>query len=106
MSKLVVQSTSQGLIVPADVLEQAGVAPGSHVEIIPLPRSEEIHHRAVRHTVWTLGDMIRIGRPEMIAGEWMVELWSPDDARCIGRLYFDVRGELIADKSSTRNTLA
>ena len=105
MSNLVVESTPEGLKVPADVLARAGVSPGTRLELVVLPGSDEIHHRAVRHTVWKLGDMIRVARPEVVSDEWVVDLWSHDNSRRIGRLYFDSHGELIADKSSTREAL-
>lgn len=107
MPKIVVQSTEEGVVLPAKALEQAGVEPGRIIEVDVelLPTQREIQLRALRHTAWTLGDAIRVARPQWAAGEWRVDLLSHDEAEHIGTLYYDPHGELIDDKSTTRRTL-
>ena len=107
MPKIVVQSTEEGVVLPAKTLEQAGVEPGSVIELNVelLPTQREIHLRALRHTAWKLGDAIRVAQPLWTAGEWRVDLLSHDGAEQIGALYYDAHGELIADRSSTLATL-
>ncbi|MBI3911097.1 MAG: hypothetical protein HY320_09215 [Armatimonadetes bacterium] len=107
MPKIVVRTTDEGLRIPADVLEQAGVEPGGLIELefAVLPGPREIQKEALRHTIWHLGDAIRVGRPQWQAGEWVVDLWSVDRQERIGQLYLDAHGQVIQEKSTTRETL-
>lgn len=105
--KILVETTEAGLTIPARFLEEVGVEPGEtvEVEVARLPGPEEIQNRALRHTLWKLGDMIRVGWPQRVAGEWKVDLLSPGANELIGCLFYDARGQLIEGRSTTRATL-
>jgi hypothetical protein len=107
MSKLIVQSTPDGLSVPAETLERAGVEPGRFVELVPLPGAQEIVYRALGECVRKLGDALGVGDPRWNAmtSEWEVDVYAPGERTALGRLIFNVRGELEADRSSTREEL-
>jgi hypothetical protein len=101
MSKIVIQTTDQGLSVPAHVLADAGIEPGQPVELAPLPATEEIVAAALRHVVKHLGDAIRVRSPQWDGSRWDVDLVSPDGRHVIGQLRFDAYGKIIAAESST-----
>ena len=105
MSNLVVQSTPDGLNIPSEVMEQAGLRPGRLLELIPLPDAEEIQRLASRHTVWSLGDCIRVALPRWSEGVWIVDLLSHDGREHIGSLFYDAHGHLDDARSTTRETL-
>lgn len=100
MSTIVLQSTSEGLVVPPEVLEGAGIGPGELLELVRLPGPQEIVHRALRFTVWKLGDAIGVGKPAWRDGEWVVRLRSRE-GEDLGDLFLDAHGEVLLDKSAT-----
>ena len=71
----------------------------------PVPSAREIERKALTHTVWTLGDCIRVEEPTLEEGGWKVVLRSEDATEEIGALYFDLSGVLDESRSTTRATL-
>ena len=69
------------------------------------PNAREIERKAFTHTVWTLGDCIRVEEPIREDLGWKVELRSEDGSEVIGALYFDEAGVLDESRSTTRATL-
>lgn len=105
MANIVVQASDEGLTVPREVLEGAGIAPGGLLELIPLPGVDEIHREASRHVVWSLGMRIAVRVPRWDDGVWVVDLFSADDRDQIGILFYDAHGQLDELRSTTRETL-
>lgn len=99
----IVRTTGDGLVVPADALEQRGVTPGTllGLDSSPLPGPEEIVLRALRYSSWKLGDALGAGEPTWTGGEWEVELFAPDGEVAVGKLYLSPLGEVLAEKSAT-----
>jgi hypothetical protein len=64
-----------------------------------------IHRKALTHTVWTLGDCIRVEDPVRSENDWRVDLRSEDGCEHIGALYFDLLGELDERRSTNREPL-
>jgi hypothetical protein len=77
----------------------------SAVAKVPLPDAAEIQRLALRHTVWSLGDCIRIAWPRFVDDEWIVVLHPLDSDESIGTLYYDTHGKLDTERSTARETL-
>jgi hypothetical protein len=107
MIRATLPTTLEGLTVPREVLDDAGVKPGEQVEIEidTLPGPKEILRLAGRHTVWRLGMAIQIGWPCWQGDRWVIELASPDGTEVIGHLVYTDLGELVEDQSDTLETL-
>jgi hypothetical protein len=64
-----------------------------------------IRRKALTHTVWTLGDCIRVEVPVREGEGWKVDLRSEDGSESIGTLFFDLGGDLDENRSTNRETL-
>jgi broad specificity phosphatase PhoE len=91
MAQQLTEATSE--IREAEAGEVPGLAP------------RDIQRKALRHTIWKLGDAIRVSWPAWTGEDWRVVLKSFDGAEEIGELYLDTGGEVLAGKSTTRDTL-
>ncbi len=106
MATAILNAMENGLVVPRESLEAAGINPGDPVivEFRPVPSARAIQSRALRHCAQKLGEAIAVSEPRLEAGKWKVDLFS-FDAVCIGSLCFDQLGELVPEESSTRQSL-
>ena len=105
MSRLIAESTPDGLHISADELERAGIVPGMKIEVATLPNAREVQSRALGYVCWKLGDAIRVGTPEWTDGEWRVPLIAPLEEVEIGVLFVDPHGEVITAKAPTHKQL-
>ena len=107
MPKLIVQASNEGYARLTRELEEAGIEPGALVELqwSALPGPKEIQRRASKHTVWKLGDAIRVTWPQWIGNEWRVDLLSMDGQEQIGQLFYTPQGELEETRSTDATTL-
>jgi hypothetical protein len=83
---------------------QAREANGSSMATTELD-ARAIRRKALTHTVWTLGDCIRVEVPVREGDGWKVDLRSEDGSQSIGILYFDLGGDLDENRSTNRETL-
>jgi hypothetical protein len=103
MPSLVMTTSDDGLHLSPEALQEAGLTPGSLVEIVALPGSREIALRALGQCVRKLGDAIGVSEPtwDATAREWCVELLLSTTNETVGHLFYNVRGDLIVEKSAT-----
>ena len=105
MSKLLVQSTPEGIHISRETLDSAGIAPDSMVEVSALPGSREVQRRALAYLCWKLGDALGAGQPTWEDGEWSVPILAPGGGLEIGRLFLASNGEVLQEKAPTHEEL-
>jgi hypothetical protein len=99
MPRLIVEAADDGLHVSREVLDAAGVTPGTLFQIEALPTPEQIQTKALGYVCWKLGDAIRVGDPVWEGDAWRVPLISPYEVLQIGDLYLDSHGEVITERA-------
>ena len=107
MALIMVRVTEGGLEISEAALQELGLRPGTEaqVEIRHIPGATEIRHAAMRYCWRKLGDAVGAELPTWDGETWSVLLKVKGHRGIFGRLVFSREGEVLVERSSTRQDL-
>lgn len=99
--------TEDGFHVPGALARQLGLEPGqqARVAIRKAPDAADVQDRAKAYCWRFLGDAIGAGEPVWNGEFWTVPLLVRDRGTAIGRLLFTGEGDVVPERSSTKEQL-
>lgn len=105
MSSLVLDLTDRGLHVEPDDLQRAGLDLEGKVEIVPLPSKRKITGLALTYVITRLGYALGVSDPVWTDEGWSLEVIGADQETILGQIFLTARGDLIAERSATLETI-
>lgn len=111
MSKVLLEVTAQGLLVPPTVLEQYGWPVGTEVILESQDRllairpqrltPEAIFNLAATYLFEKVGDAVAAETPLWDGERWRVKVMLPHLQKHLGQLFFSADGKLLASESDS-----
>ncbi|MCI0697268.1 hypothetical protein L0337_35350 [candidate division KSB1 bacterium] len=115
MSKIIEETTANGLVVPNTVLEQGGIEEGTKVviesynkTIVIKPEAlnaRDIAKRARIFLLWKVGDATDVKLPIKEGNKWRVTVVLPYLKKELGQLTYTLDGTLVPEESNTAEQL-